>query len=434
MQGEDASSKKASHRMFNNISQIMEIKNANRGSLHKHQLGEYQEDDRQAVKHADLVQDNQQNIEQINKISTQISGSTYNNAGLRFIAKKLANLQYFWQFKLRKPWYVPYKKVRQYYGDKIALYFYFVGFMAKYIWQMGVLGLINYLIDILYGKHSQTNLVLTIVFGIVQTAWHIQLHYKWKQHEISYAIQFGQLQPKKVADSGTAAVEDVDRPRYAFAGWLPITRAPPRPARRPAGCSASLHVNDANFVLVLAFVISFKGQYRRSIINNNLNTVYYSSSKRSIKFVISAAVCFFILLAYYGLLLALFRLALLFDERVKQLQSVSSVVNFDVTIPAFLNFLLILLLSNFYKYISEKLTNNENHQHHQNYENSYIVKRYLFDFLSFTLPIVSRPPLLTCSRYRQQPSSAQSAIRALAFRFASRSGGWACTGAVSSIN
>ena len=50
---------------------------------------------------------------------------------ISFVEKKLKNLVFEWKFRPKEPWYIPVKAIREYYGEKIALYFMFLGFYTK---------------------------------------------------------------------------------------------------------------------------------------------------------------------------------------------------------------------------------------------------------------------------------------------------------------
>lgn len=42
------------------------------------------------------------------------------------------------------PWYVPEEEVRQYYGEKITLYFMFLAYYDKKLLGIGILGIISF--------------------------------------------------------------------------------------------------------------------------------------------------------------------------------------------------------------------------------------------------------------------------------------------------
>lgn len=44
---------------------------------------------------------------------------------------KLNNLALIWKFKPTCPWFVPTEEIRNYYGEKIALYFTYLGYYTQ---------------------------------------------------------------------------------------------------------------------------------------------------------------------------------------------------------------------------------------------------------------------------------------------------------------
>lgn len=63
-------------------------------------------------------------------------------------------------------------------------------------------------------------------------------------------------------------------------------------------------------------------------------------------------------------------------------------VKFPVVIPALLNVVLLQLVEETFDELSVKLTNYENHQSITDYEDNYIMKRYLFSFFSLCGPLI----------------------------------------------
>lgn len=59
-----------------------------------------------------------------------------------FVKPKLHNLEEIWKMRIGEIWYVPSDEVREYYGEKIALYFTFLGHYTKSLLIPGIVGLI----------------------------------------------------------------------------------------------------------------------------------------------------------------------------------------------------------------------------------------------------------------------------------------------------
>jgi hypothetical protein len=64
-------------------------------------------------------------------------------------------------------------------------------------------------------------------------------------------------------------------------------------------------------------------------------------------------------------------------------------IHLEVTIPALINLIIILICDEIYDEISDKLTDFENHETVNDYEMNYIFKKYLLSFSSLCVPLLS---------------------------------------------
>jgi len=60
-----------------------------------------------------------------------------NNGNLNFVVPKIYNLAWKWRFKPLSPWSIPEREIRDYYGEKITLYFKFISFYAANLMIIG---------------------------------------------------------------------------------------------------------------------------------------------------------------------------------------------------------------------------------------------------------------------------------------------------------
>jgi hypothetical protein len=60
----------------------------------------------------------------------------------------LENLAFIWKFDQKKPWFIPTEQIRDYYGEKIALYFTFLGYYTEMLLPIGIAGLIVSIIQL----------------------------------------------------------------------------------------------------------------------------------------------------------------------------------------------------------------------------------------------------------------------------------------------
>lgn len=81
-------------------------------------------------------------------------------------------------------------KVHDYYGDKIAFYFLFLGFYWKWLLPIAIVGIADELLDLLVGT---TDNLTAIPFCILISVWSTFLPYFWRRQEAKYAIGWGTL-------------------------------------------------------------------------------------------------------------------------------------------------------------------------------------------------------------------------------------------------
>ena len=60
----------------------------------------------------------------------------------------------------------------------------------------------------------------------------------------------------------------------------------------------------------------------------------------------------------------------------------------EITIPAILNVILLLICDEIYEKVSEELTNYENHKTVDEYEMNFVFKKYFLTFISLCGPIL----------------------------------------------
>ena len=93
------------------------------------------------------------------------------------------------KFRLFKPSYINVDSVRDYFGEKIALYFTFLSFVTRQLGFMSVLGI---LFTILQSATDNLAWVgLTYIFGIIVNIWSTVFIEMWKREEAIFAIRYG---------------------------------------------------------------------------------------------------------------------------------------------------------------------------------------------------------------------------------------------------
>ena len=87
---------------------------------------------------------------------------------------------------------MPDEDIRNYYGEKITLYFKFLGYYARQHLWIGMAGLILFIIGLAFEDTSQIYTMLTMVFGFLQIQWTSSISEIWKQEESEFIAKFGE--------------------------------------------------------------------------------------------------------------------------------------------------------------------------------------------------------------------------------------------------
>jgi hypothetical protein len=94
--------------------------------------------------------------------------------------------------------FVPSDAIRNYYGEKLALYFLYLGHYTKSLLYIGLLGLIVAIIQYI-NISEEVNAIAGMLFGMFNTQWINVMINEWYRNEKYYAVKFGQFNSKKSA-------------------------------------------------------------------------------------------------------------------------------------------------------------------------------------------------------------------------------------------
>lgn len=110
------------------------------------------------------------------------------------------SLQEAWKFIVIMPWLVPLKKIRDYYGEKIALYFNFLSFFTKKLFFMSIFSIPVYIVQLTAldegGLIEYSNWRFkgpAVAFSFTVVVWSSLVCGQWKTEEAKFSRQFGQL-------------------------------------------------------------------------------------------------------------------------------------------------------------------------------------------------------------------------------------------------
>ncbi|KAL7557018.1 hypothetical protein ACA910_011084 [Epithemia clementina (nom. ined.)] len=253
------------------------------------------------------------------------------------------------------PWYSinpPVENIKAYYGWEIGLYFAWMGFLTRWLFFPGVLGLFIYILRIYRNDTIDTD-EYTPFYGLVCFFWAVLFLRFWEreEHRLSYHW-------------GTFPLTAYERQKYF--------------AKR----------------------IDFRGFVRVSPVTGELET-YFPSFRRRPRYLVSAAVTLVMLAVAFSIMILSLNLqgyirpqsnpsrwhdknkhpfhfpsfAILAEEG----QIFDSKSEWRVYIPTVLHVACIFTLNNIYRLVAEKLTNYENHETERSHEHSLILKRFLFE-------------------------------------------------------
>ncbi|CAM9682989.1 unnamed protein product, partial [Phaeothamnion confervicola] len=226
------------------------------------------------------------------------------------------------QVKWEWPHKQPFEEIRQYFGEKIGLYFVFLGHYTTWLVSLSIVGVIvflNVLIEL------TCDAVLIPYMCIFVSFWSVLLLEYWKRREGTIAMEWG------MANFETT---ERDRPQ-------------------------------------------FKGTTMVSFIDGSQVT-YYPPEERGRKRILANVVIFTLIVVVIAFVASIFAL------KIYLTYDISNTFFNDTGsyIGSILNSIQILILNWIYKHVAIYLTNKENHRSDTDYEDSLIAKLFLFQFVN----------------------------------------------------
>ena len=110
------------------------------------------------------------------------------------------------------PWNFPFDDIRNYFGERFALYFVFVGHYSSYLIIPAIVGLVFQLV--VWGTLNYSHPVLPF-FGLVMSIWAIVYLETWKRREGTFALRWGmtdfeQAEPDRPEFTGEPILSPID--------------------------------------------------------------------------------------------------------------------------------------------------------------------------------------------------------------------------------
>ncbi len=234
-----------------------------------------------------------------------------------FLEQRLVDdLRFLWT----RPWSISVDAVRDYFGEKIAIYFNLQIFYTKF---KGILGFIGLVVFILQQSFLNANQILaykiiTLVYVILVLMWIVLFGEFWKREQALFAMRYGQLT--------LSEQEEKVKP-------------------------------------------GFVGNYIRDLGSNNFNILEFPSIKRAMRMLWTFAVSFVLIVLSVGTTLMILWWRKSFQGNFYQ-----------SLFPILVNSIQIVIFNLVYHFLAVRFTNYENHKTIQEYEDSLILKLFLFNF------------------------------------------------------
>jgi len=217
------------------------------------------------------------------------------------------------------PWTMPLEDIREYYGEKIALYFVYLGHYSSWLVIPSIIGLCFQLV--VWGTLDFSNPVLPF-YSLVITVWSIFMLEYWKRQEAETGLMWG---------TSDFEQREQDRPE-------------------------------------------FRGELIPSPINGKQIT-YYPPLKKGFLMRIAQVIISIFIAIVIGVVAGIYVYRL-------QLQNSSSTYAYASGIASILNTAQITIFNIIYGKVASKLTDFENHRTDTEYENALIAKLFVFQFIN----------------------------------------------------
>ena len=220
---------------------------------------------------------------------------------------------------------IPLNKIRNYYGEKIALYFEFLRYYQCSLLFPAIFGLVVFIVQRIVDQDTGLALALNAIYSIFMSIWATIFLEGWRRKESSLSILWGTTKFERV---------EVPRPQY-------------------------------------------KGVMRRSPITDEMEEIYYPTSKRMLIFILAASVSLLILSLVLGIVAGLIILKSSITDKL-----IVSGINFAGPVVSLINAVQIIFFNIIYSKLAKIMTDMENHKTENQYQDSYILKVFTFQFVN----------------------------------------------------
>ena len=230
-----------------------------------------------------------------------------------------------WKFKCWLDCRLPINTIKNYFGSKIALYFAFTSFLSIALIPVAVFGLPLFIVQRALDYDDTALIVLNAIFCVMVPMWATVMMEYWRRRESRLAFTWGTVDYLQ---------DEVTRPE-------------------------------------------FSGYSRRSPVTDDLDEIYYNPIKRVFIMLFNFLVMVIILLIVIGIVAGLIIMRW-------KLTDALLINGFDGAGPlaSVLNAIQIQVFNYLYQELAFKLTDWENHKTQSAYEQSFVLKSFLFQFVN----------------------------------------------------
>ena len=217
------------------------------------------------------------------------------------------------------PWDAPVAEIKDYFGEKIALYNVFLGHYSWWLIIPSIIGLVFQLV--VWGTGNFSHPVLPF-YSLLITVWSVLMLEYWKRQECFAALRWGMTDFEEL---------EQDRPEFV-------------------------------------------GDIVKSYINGR-DMMYFPPDKAQQLFSISQSIITGFIALVIGVVAAIYVFRFFLQEN-------SDTSAYSSTIASVLNTIQITIFNMIYQYLAKTLTDKENHRTDTQYEDSLIVKMFVFQFIN----------------------------------------------------
>lgn len=217
------------------------------------------------------------------------------------------------------PWDAPVAEIKDYFGEKIALYNVFLG---HYSWWLIIPSIIGFGFQlVVWGTENFSHPVLPF-YSLVITVWSVLMLEYWKRQEAHTALRWGMSDFEE---------QEQDRPEFV-------------------------------------------GEVMKSYINGR-DMMYFPPDKAQQLYNISQSVITGFIAIVIGVVAAIYVFRFVLQEN-------EDTSLYSSTIASILNTVQITIFNMIYQFLAKRLTDQENHRTDTQYEDSLIVKMFVFQFIN----------------------------------------------------